>query len=218
MVNSIPIQIPVSDTGIVLTPEEIAQKAYNAGFRGQGLATVVAIALHESGGHEGVIVQNTSGPAPGSLDRGLLQFNSFYWPQISTSCATNADCALKFAYKATNGGMNFSPWQWDFTHGYVQETWQQAVQAIKNVFGQVQGIAETPAITQGLTEGVTVGSANTPLPTPGQYQWQVGPWTVDLSGLVRILWVILGILAIVLGIALLSKNDVGKLIKELKPV
>ena len=216
MVNSLPIQIPVSDSGVVLTPEEIAQKAYDAGFRGQGLATIVAIALHESGGHEGVIVQNTSGPAPGSLDRGLLQFNSFYWPQISTSCATNADCALKFAYKATNGGTNFSPWQWDFAHGYIQETWQQAVQAVQNVFGT----AETQAIAQPVvqTQGVSAQTASI-APTPaGSYQWQVGPWTVDLTGLVRILWVLLGILAIIVGIVLLSKQDVTKLIKELKPV
>ena len=216
MVSNIPIQIPVSDTGIVLTPEEIAQKAYQAGFRGNGLATIVAIALHESGGHEGIIVQNTGGAAPGSYDRGLLQFNSHFWSQIPNSCALNADCALQKAYQITQGGTNFAPWQWDFTHGYVLETWQQAVQAIRNVFGeaQTQAIAQPAVQTQGVSAQTALTS-----PTPnGSYQWQVGPWTIDLTGLVRILWVILGILSILVGILLLSRDDVTELIKELKPV
>lgn len=216
MVSNIPIQIPVSDTGVVLTPEEIAQKAYQACFRGQGLATIIAIALHESGGHEGIIVQNTGGAAPGSYDRGLLQFNSHFWSQIPNSCALNADCALQKAFQITNGGTNFSPWQWDFTHGYIQETWQQAVQAVQNVFGT----AETQAIAQPVvqTQGVSAQTASI-APTPaGSYQWQVGPWTVDLTGFVRILWVLLGILSIIVGIMLLSRQDVTRLIKELKPV
>jgi Lysozyme like domain len=66
-----------------LNREQIAQVAYNAGFRGQDLVNMVGIAMRESGGHAGLYVNR---PRTGDWSYGLwglnIGKNRSYWPSF----------------------------------------------------------------------------------------------------------------------------------------
>lgn len=78
--------------------------AYKAGFRGSALNTIVAIAMAESGGRTDARNTNTDG----SVDRGVLQFNSRWHPEVKHP--DNPALAFKNAYRVTNQGRDFSAW------------------------------------------------------------------------------------------------------------
>lgn len=88
-----------------LTAAEIAWYAYQAGFRGEALATAVAVALAESGGWTGAHNPN------GEDSRGLWQINVA--PNVRRNTwgdlfdpAANA----RAAFAVSGGGKNFNPW------------------------------------------------------------------------------------------------------------
>lgn len=98
-----------------LTPAQIAGYARDAGFSGEALVTAVAVVLQESGGD--TMATNVNGPtsdAPGSVDRGLAQFNSLYHSEVTDPCAFDPACALGAMYRTTRGGADWSAWGADF--------------------------------------------------------------------------------------------------------
>ena len=88
--------------------------ALKAGFRGAGLATIVAIAMAESGGNSGAICNNCAGVQEHSV--GLVQVNTDAHPNYTTSQLLDPLGNLKAAYAISNGGTNFAPWS-TFTSG-----------------------------------------------------------------------------------------------------
>lgn len=87
-----------------LTRAQLTLYAQQAGFSGQALSDVVAIALAESGGKTDVV--NPNDPNGGSY--GVLQINGIHGqPQ---SCTFDPLCSFQFAYQLSNGGTNFQPW------------------------------------------------------------------------------------------------------------
>ena len=89
-----------------MTPQEAMLNAQEAGFNGQSASTIVAIAQAESGLNPNARGINTSG----SVDRGILQINNVYHPEVSDYCAYNPQCAFQQAYRISNAGTNFTPW------------------------------------------------------------------------------------------------------------
>src|SRR5579875_732127 len=89
--------------------------ASKAGFRGQSLTTIVAIAMAES------CLSNTAQHvnADGSIDRGILQINNKAHPEVSDACAYNIQCAFNAAYTISNRGTDFTPWT-TFVNGDYQ--------------------------------------------------------------------------------------------------
>ena len=100
--HSIPIPpIMYCVNGILSVPQ--AQRcAYLAGFRGYPLRVIVAIAQAESN-----LIPYAIGPAN---EVGILQFYLPAHPDISRSCALDALCSFRAAYRLSNGGHNFSQW------------------------------------------------------------------------------------------------------------
>lgn len=82
------------------------QYASQAGFIGNSLDTIVAIAQAESSLNTSA--QHTN--SDGSIDRGILQINSRYHSEVSDSCAYDATCAFGQGYRISNKGTNFHPW------------------------------------------------------------------------------------------------------------
>lgn len=80
--------------------------ASQAGFTGNGLDTIVAIAQAESGLNTLAQGRNTDG----SLDRGILQINSRFHAEVSDSCAYDPGCAFQQGFRISNGGKSFTPW------------------------------------------------------------------------------------------------------------
>jgi len=80
--------------------------ASNAGFRGDGITTIVAIGMAESG------LEPTSDAVnvDGSIDRGILQINNVYHPEVSDQCAHDPACAFAAAFTISQRGQNFCPW------------------------------------------------------------------------------------------------------------
>lgn len=80
--------------------------AYNAGFRGNAQITAVAIATAESGLRDDARHVNPGG----TVDRGIVQFNSYYHREVSDACAYDAQCAFDQFYRVSSHGTNFHAW------------------------------------------------------------------------------------------------------------
>jgi hypothetical protein len=92
-----------------LSPNQIAQYAYQAGFRGTGLINAIAIALAESGGQTHG-KDNVNTDQWKSRDRGLYQINSHWHPEVTDQCAYNPICASGAAFRISAKGSNFGAW------------------------------------------------------------------------------------------------------------
>lgn len=134
----------------LLSPSQIAQYAYAAGFRGDALVEAIQLALQESAGY----TDARHADADGSTDRGLLQFNDRAWPSVTTACADDPACAMATAYGITGGGRDWSPWSADFD-GRLDKYLGEAQQAAAQMAGG------TPATPVGASP-----SAIAMVPTP----------------------------------------------------
>lgn len=92
--------------------EEMLNLAFDAGFDSLQAITIVCIALAESGGFDGATGYNdaTPGCPDGSRDRGILQINDCYHPEVSDACAYDARCAFQEAYRISYYGLEFGEW------------------------------------------------------------------------------------------------------------
>lgn len=98
--------------------QTVYNQAYSAGFRGESLVDALAIAWAESRWYpQG---DNTAGNyPPGSRDRGIMQINSYWHPEVSDACANDPVCAFKAAYTISNGGQNWNYWA-TWKHGQAK--------------------------------------------------------------------------------------------------
>jgi hypothetical protein len=105
-----------------------------------------SIIMAESGGYpENTNVNGPDSTAPGSVDRGLWQWNSQWWPQITDAAAFNPESSTILAWLASNGYSDWSPWRG--SRG-LDPTSAPAVE-IRQAFGQMRGIVvdDTPILS-----------------------------------------------------------------------
>lgn len=100
----------------ILSPAQARSYAAQAGFSGNGLLTIVAIAQAESS----LNTQANHTNGDGSVDRGILQINNRWHPEVSNTCAYDPVCAFKAGYKISNGGTNFKPWSTYASGAYLR--------------------------------------------------------------------------------------------------
>lgn len=200
-----------------LTATQIAQAAYNAGFRGQALQWMTQIAMRESGGNPGAYNGNVK---TGDNSWGLWQINTLgsNGPGIRRILQslghsgdfqdlTNPAINAQVAYKLSSGGTNFEPWRshspgWEGPQGFLTNTQQYAAQASQAAVQVQMGKASqtTNFVTMaknamGNTSGVfgsLVGWLNQQIGKPYKFG-SVGPDTFDCSGLVTAAYKQLGI-------------------------
>ncbi len=95
-----------------LTIDQAVVLAQAAGFTGDGLVTIVAIAIAESDLDPNA--RGTNGPTDGcpngSVDRGVLQINSCYEAQFSDAQAYDPVAAFQAGWIISQGGTRFQPW------------------------------------------------------------------------------------------------------------
>ncbi|MEV7548579.1 transglycosylase SLT domain-containing protein [Amycolatopsis sp. NPDC089917] len=103
-----------------LTPEQIARHAYDAGFRGDGLTTAVAVALAESGGDT-----RAHNATPPDDSYGLWQINMLgaMGPERRRQFGLDSNAELfdaatnaKAANKISDDGRSWTPWS-TYTNG-----------------------------------------------------------------------------------------------------
>jgi murein DD-endopeptidase MepM/ murein hydrolase activator NlpD len=100
----------------ILTVTQTKNFASQAGFTGQGLNIIVAIAQAESGLNTAARGVNSDG----SIDRGIVQINSKWHAEYSDACAYEPSCAMRAAYQISNKGTNFTPWSTYTSGAYKQ--------------------------------------------------------------------------------------------------
>lgn len=95
-----------------LSPQQIAQVSYNAGFRGQSLINAIAIALAESGGNPSAYnPELAAGTRPGSGSRGIFQIYGQAHPEYNSSLMFDPNANAQAAYKVyQQAGGRFTPW------------------------------------------------------------------------------------------------------------
>ncbi|GAA3434594.1 hypothetical protein [Kutzneria kofuensis] len=134
-----------------ISAREIAQYAYNAGFRGDSLTTAVAVALAESHGDTGIhgdinLQTGTWGPSVGLWQiRSLNPGHGTASEQALRNAQANADPATnaRHAYTISRHGTNFRPWS-TYTNGAYRGYLNQARTASRQVTGGAAVGGATP--------------------------------------------------------------------------
>jgi hypothetical protein len=134
-----------------ISAQQIAQHAYNAGFRGDALTTAVAVALAESHGDTGIhgdvnLQTGTWGPSVGLWQiRSLNPGHGTAAEQALRNAAANADPATnaRHAYAISRHGTNFRPWS-TFTNGAYRGYLDRARTASRQVVGGAATGGTTP--------------------------------------------------------------------------
>jgi hypothetical protein len=200
--------------GTQLTIPQAADYARQAGFSGNNLITMLAVAMGESDLFTQAI--NPTDPNNGSF--GILQINGIHFGNrfgpngqytMSQAAAFDPQLAFLFSYELSNSGTNFSPWG-----AYTNLSYLQHIAAVKQALGSSGGSstgAQFPPYTgtpwynydiksdygyQGSTYNNT--DVQTPMDTPitaplsgtitdiGYFDWggQV-TWAVDTPGAIN---------------------------------
>jgi hypothetical protein len=119
-----------------LSAEQIARHAYEAGFRGQGLTTAVAVALAESGGRT-----TAHNATPPDNSYGLWQINMLgalgpdrrhQYHLESNDALLNPDTNARVANDISSDGHDFTPWS-TYTNGAYKDHLTAARKAAQDV-------------------------------------------------------------------------------------
>ena len=126
--------------GPTLSPQQIAQYAYNAGFRGKALDQAVFIALAESAGRvDAYNPELGAGTKKGSGSRGLWQIYGAAHPWANNSAVFDPQANANAAYRVfVEAGNRFTPWS-TYNKGLARVT------RSFNVQGATQGKPITPS-------------------------------------------------------------------------
>lgn len=111
----LPIAVPAPAHAASVAPIDLcAQVDHAAGFRGEPLVTIVAIAMAESSCNPKAFHRNDDVAAldtcTDSIDRGLHQVNTCAHPGVGDDCAYDAQCNADVAYTMSAAGTVWTPW------------------------------------------------------------------------------------------------------------
>ena len=136
----------------VYSPIDFCADCYAAGFRvGKGLATILAIAGAETAGTYDPKITNTAGNSPPSTDRGIVQINSYWHPEVSDACAFDPKCAAVQAFRISNQGSSFTPWA-TYNNGSYKRYLQVAWMAI-DAYGRITALnGDKDALNQQIAQ------------------------------------------------------------------
>jgi hypothetical protein len=141
---------------VILAAVDAAGYLYDAGFRiGQGL--VYALAVFKAESSFDTQAQNTTGNSPPSTDRGWIQINSYWHPEVTDACAYDPGCAAKAAWTISKRGTDFGSWAaWNngAWKAHIDEAWAaaDAISRVRTLQGNnsmlaAQLVAATAATT-----------------------------------------------------------------------
>lgn len=132
-----------------LSIKQCKELAYQAGFRNDYVNIIVAIAYAESSLR--TEASNSAGNYPvGSVDRGILQFNSYWHSEVSDDCAysrTSLLCPWAECYRITHG-TSFSAWR-----AYTSGSYQKFLPQVRATAYSTGG-GTSPGATPDLTKDI----------------------------------------------------------------
>lgn len=143
-----------------INDQQLAQLAYNAGFRGNDLKIAVAVAKAESNGDPSAYnPEIAAGTPPGSGSRGLWQIYGVAHPQYNSSLAFDPVVNAQAAFQVyTEAGRRFTPWS-TFNNGSALQI-AQGLQIGQPTKGNVKQ-AILSGIGVATTSGTTVPAVAT---------------------------------------------------------
>ncbi len=154
----------------ILSAQQIAQLAYNAGFRGNDLNTAVAIALAESGGNPSAYNPEAAAGTPqGHGSRGLWQIYGYVHPEYDGNHAFNPQVNAQAAYKIyRQSGGRFTAWS-TYNLGWARpkQNYAAMIKDAKNTKIPTQSIPQksmsnrTQNRSSGNIQSMQVGSGST---------------------------------------------------------
>jgi Lysozyme like domain len=128
-----PAAVPPA-AGVVLSPAQIARHAHEAGFRGDGLVTAVAVALAESRGdtraHNGVAPDDSWGLWQINMRGPLGPDRRHQFGLASNRDLFNPGLNARVAHALSQGGRDWTPWS-TYLHGSHQRFLDRARQGVK---------------------------------------------------------------------------------------
>jgi hypothetical protein len=98
-----------------LTYQAVARLAKNAGVPCDGDRIPLAVAVARAESSFRPWITNTIGNARG-IDRGLWQFNSYWHPEVSASCAFSPSCSARAMKRVSRSGSRWREW-WTWLNG-----------------------------------------------------------------------------------------------------
>jgi hypothetical protein len=131
-------------TGSSLSPEQLAATYAAAGFTGENLVIMVAVAMGESGGNAQAQNLNASEDS-----RGLSQINTFAHPQYDKDRLYDPAYNAQAAFEVSGGGQNFGPWT-VYSKGLYQQYMDEARAAVAAAGGG--GAADPMSAATGAPE------------------------------------------------------------------
>lgn len=150
-----------------MSAQDLANAAYSAGFRGDGLTDAIAVGLAESSGN--LTASHVNGDWSNSVDRGPWQINSYWHPEVSDACAFDWACSAQAAFRISSGGSDWSQWA-TWTGGAYREHLEYARQLAASVGGSSSPPASSaPAPANGAPAGSSIPPSGAP-----SSRWIVG--------------------------------------------
>lgn len=135
----------------ILTINQAAAYAKAAGFSGENLITILALAQAESGLN--TTIQNSIGAT------GILQIYLAVHPDVTYNQAIDPAFSFRYAWKLSGGGTNFCPWQ-SYDSSVCGSSWdnryKQFIPATRIAIGLP--IADVPVAT--ITNTIATGGQN----------------------------------------------------------
>lgn len=177
---------------------ELVDHAHAAGFTGIQAQIIAAIAMAESGGNSLNYLVNTDG----TVDRGILQINSYWHAEVPDSCAYDVACSFQQAYRISNHGTDFNQWV-TYQKGLYKKFMDGTPTGNPSLVGS--GFATT-SLTDPLAPLKQVVKNVTDSPA---WSWLVDP--------VRVIKMVVGVLVVLLALILLFAPDsnVGKVVQDI---
>lgn len=198
---------------MAMTAQQIAAAAREAGFTGEALVTIVAIAFAESGGDPRAHGDRDN-PRPGCGSYGLTQVNSCptrdapghpRWggqPSALFDPVTN----MRSAFAISNGGKTFQPWTTYRTGAYRAHLAKARVEG-------TEGASPAGSTLDGSTLDLDI--AGIPIARDGQPTGPLGALAAfdtlarlltDPATWKRVLGVVVGVVLLILGVALVRAD------------
>lgn len=94
------------------TMQEVGALLLSAGFIGENAVTALAVLWAESGGNAWAVNVNSAPgkPTDGSLDLGIAQFNTYWWPWQRANDLMKIEHSIPLFYRASKNGTYFGYW------------------------------------------------------------------------------------------------------------
>lgn len=178
---------------------QIAQYAYNAGFRGKSLPVSVAVAMAESSG-------KTDARGDGGWSIGLWQIYRKAHPQYSEAFLLDPQNNARAAFEVSGGGSTFTPWTMYKNGIYLMymPTAEVAAQRVDPKGGILAAPAQAGTHLPDTTGAPSILDTAKAIGGGVNLAAKAGTWLANPQNITRVVYVIVGTLLVTGALVMLA--------------